>query len=224
MREEEPSPNASLPLEELRSSPPPRRGKRSCSLASHRRASWLPMREPRELLPSLFQFDKEGNRWKERTDGTVKFPKNKVTSRIYAVSITIRIVVGFMLLTCIWEFNFPPFMVLVIAILNDGEMKQLMCFLRSIYDLARLEDEVDFLTAQSEQDRQKRNNVKFWDAFRSKEIKLAFLVGGGLLVKKFTNVSETIMYDLKEGSLRGLEEGGTAKDLGFKLYCFCIFL
>ncbi|XLS82309.1 hypothetical protein HN51_048140, partial [Arachis hypogaea] len=143
---------------------------------------------------------------------------------IYAVSITIRIVVGFMLLTCIWEFNFPPFMVLVIAILNDGEMKQLMCFLRSIYDLARLEDEVDFLTAQSEQDRQKRNNVKFWDAFRSKEIKLAFLVGGGLLVKKFTNVSETIMYDLKEGSLRGLEEGGTAKDLGFKLYCFCIFL
>ncbi|XLU57629.1 hypothetical protein S245_052277, partial [Arachis hypogaea] len=38
---------------------------------------------------------------------------------IYVVSITIRIVVGFMLLTCIWEFNFPPFMVLVIAILND---------------------------------------------------------------------------------------------------------
>ncbi|XP_072071920.1 plasma membrane ATPase 2-like [Arachis hypogaea] len=38
---------------------------------------------------------------------------------IYDVSITIRIVVGFMLLTCIWEFNFPPFMVLVIAILND---------------------------------------------------------------------------------------------------------
>ncbi|XLU76196.1 hypothetical protein S245_035249, partial [Arachis hypogaea] len=97
---------------------------------------------------------------------------------------TIRIVVGFMLLTCIWEFNFPPFMVLVIAILNDGEMKQLMCFLRSIYDLARLEDEVDFLTAQSEQDRQKRNNVKFWHVFRSKEIRLAFLVGGGLLANK----------------------------------------
>ncbi|OMO52600.1 Cation-transporting P-type ATPase [Corchorus olitorius] len=39
---------------------------------------------------------------------------------IYAVSITIRIVLGFMLLTCIWKFNFPPFMVLIIAILNDG--------------------------------------------------------------------------------------------------------
>ncbi|XVF13440.1 hypothetical protein REPUB_Repub08aG0208000 [Reevesia pubescens] len=39
---------------------------------------------------------------------------------IYAVSITIRIVLGFMLLTLIWRFNFPPFMVLIIAILNDG--------------------------------------------------------------------------------------------------------
>ncbi|XP_062009960.1 plasma membrane ATPase 1-like isoform X1 [Rosa rugosa] len=39
---------------------------------------------------------------------------------IYAVSITIRIVLGFMLLALIWHFDFPPFMVLVIAILNDG--------------------------------------------------------------------------------------------------------
>ncbi|CAK9146188.1 unnamed protein product [Ilex paraguariensis] len=43
---------------------------------------------------------------------------------IYAVSITIRIVVsfllGFMLLNVFWKFDFPPFMVLVIAILNDG--------------------------------------------------------------------------------------------------------
>ncbi|XP_057791960.1 plasma membrane ATPase 1 [Salvia miltiorrhiza] len=39
---------------------------------------------------------------------------------IYAVSITIRIVVGFMMLALIWEFDFPPFMVLIIAILNDG--------------------------------------------------------------------------------------------------------
>ncbi|EEF29056.1 H(\+)-transporting atpase plant/fungi plasma membrane type, putative [Ricinus communis] len=39
---------------------------------------------------------------------------------IYAVSITIRIVLGFMLLALIWEFDFPPFMVLIIAILNDA--------------------------------------------------------------------------------------------------------
>eukprot|EP00268_Persea_americana_P011156 TRINITY_DN14676_c0_g1_i5.p1 TRINITY_DN14676_c0_g1~~TRINITY_DN14676_c0_g1_i5.p1 ORF type:complete len:920 (-),score=185.44 TRINITY_DN14676_c0_g1_i5:128-2887(-) len=39
---------------------------------------------------------------------------------IYAVSITIRIVLGFALLTLIWKYDFPPFMVLIIAILNDG--------------------------------------------------------------------------------------------------------
>ncbi|GAB4850041.1 Plasma membrane ATPase 4 [Ancistrocladus abbreviatus] len=39
---------------------------------------------------------------------------------IYAVSITIRIVLGFMLIAIIWKFDFSPFMVLIIAILNDG--------------------------------------------------------------------------------------------------------
>ncbi|KAJ0075520.1 hypothetical protein Patl1_34691 [Pistacia atlantica] len=39
---------------------------------------------------------------------------------IYAVSLTIRIVLGFLLLALIWKFDFSPFMVLVIAILNDG--------------------------------------------------------------------------------------------------------
>uniref|UniRef100_A0A7N0V2B3 Plasma membrane ATPase n=1 Tax=Kalanchoe fedtschenkoi TaxID=63787 RepID=A0A7N0V2B3_KALFE len=39
---------------------------------------------------------------------------------IYAVSITIRIVLGFMLIALIWKYDFAPFMVLIIAILNDG--------------------------------------------------------------------------------------------------------
>ncbi|XP_052309183.1 plasma membrane ATPase 2-like [Populus trichocarpa] len=39
---------------------------------------------------------------------------------IYAVSITIRIVLGFLILALIWKFDFSPFMVLIIAILNDG--------------------------------------------------------------------------------------------------------
>ncbi|KAK9054637.1 hypothetical protein SSX86_025716 [Deinandra increscens subsp. villosa] len=39
---------------------------------------------------------------------------------IYAVSITIRVVLGFMLLALIWQFDFSPFMILIIAILNDG--------------------------------------------------------------------------------------------------------
>ncbi|KAJ7551333.1 hypothetical protein O6H91_06G011000 [Diphasiastrum complanatum] len=45
-----------------------------------------------------------------------------VVAIIYAVSITIRIVLGFMLLTLIWKFDFSPFMILIIAILNDGTM------------------------------------------------------------------------------------------------------
>ncbi|KAH9670564.1 ATPase 11 plasma membrane-type-related [Citrus sinensis] len=41
------------------------------------------------------------------------------TVRIYAVSSTIHIGFAFRLLALIWQFNFPPFMVLIIAILND---------------------------------------------------------------------------------------------------------
>nr|ASM90208.1 plasma membrane H+ ATPase 9 [Sesuvium portulacastrum] len=39
---------------------------------------------------------------------------------IYAVSITIRVVFGFMFIALIWKFDFAPFMVLIIAVLNDG--------------------------------------------------------------------------------------------------------
>ncbi|GJR27461.1 zinc finger, PHD-type containing protein [Tanacetum coccineum] len=45
-----------------------------------------------------------------------------VAYQIYDVSITIRIVLGFMLLALIWRFNFPPLMVRIIAILNDGDI------------------------------------------------------------------------------------------------------
>ncbi|KAI8544783.1 hypothetical protein RHMOL_Rhmol08G0321700 [Rhododendron molle] len=47
---------------------------------------------------------------------------------IYAVSITIRIVLGFTLLALIWEYDFPPFMVLIIAILNDGNVRMWLNF------------------------------------------------------------------------------------------------
>ncbi|KAK8619667.1 hypothetical protein V6N13_135949 [Hibiscus sabdariffa] len=43
---------------------------------------------------------------------------------IYAISITVHIMLGFMLLALIWQFDFPSFMVigphLIIAILNNG--------------------------------------------------------------------------------------------------------
>jgi len=55
--------------------------------------------------------------------------------------------------------------------------------LGKIYDFDRLEDEVALLTAQSEQDRQKRADVRYGHVFKSKEIRLAFLAGAGLQVK-----------------------------------------
>lgn len=38
----------------------------------------------------------------------------------YACCTTIRIVTTFSLLACIWKFSYPPFLVLIIAVLNDG--------------------------------------------------------------------------------------------------------
>ncbi|KAG2210931.1 hypothetical protein INT47_000088 [Mucor saturninus] len=39
---------------------------------------------------------------------------------IYTCSVTIRVVVGFAILCFAFEYNFPPFMILILAILNDG--------------------------------------------------------------------------------------------------------
>ncbi|KAI8087624.1 uncharacterized protein B0P05DRAFT_531697, partial [Gilbertella persicaria] len=39
---------------------------------------------------------------------------------IYTCSVTIRVVVGFAILCFAFQYNFPPFMVLILAILNDG--------------------------------------------------------------------------------------------------------
>lgn len=56
--------------------------------------------------------------------------------------------------------------------------------LTKIYDFDRLEDEVASLTVQSEQDREKRGNKGLRDVLKSREIRLAFLAGGGLQVRK----------------------------------------
>ncbi|CEP09717.1 hypothetical protein [Parasitella parasitica] len=39
---------------------------------------------------------------------------------IYTCSVTIRVVIGFAILCFAFQYNFPPFMVLILAILNDG--------------------------------------------------------------------------------------------------------
>lgn len=54
--------------------------------------------------------------------------------------------------------------------------------LSNIYNYERLEDEVNYLTAVSEQEMQKRKNIRYMDVFRSTEIRNAFFVGAGLQV------------------------------------------
>lgn len=56
--------------------------------------------------------------------------------------------------------------------------------LAKIYDFARLEDEVILLTTNSERDQQRRDNIRYRNVFKSKEIRLAFLAGAGLQVRK----------------------------------------
>ncbi|OMO97701.1 Sugar/inositol transporter [Corchorus olitorius] len=66
--------------------------------------------------------------------------------------------------------------------------------LSKIYDLARLEDEIDHLSASLEQERQNQHTVKYMDVFKSKEIRLAFLAGAGLQAFQQLSGINTVMY------------------------------
>ncbi|KAF2300188.1 hypothetical protein GH714_010556 [Hevea brasiliensis] len=95
-------------------------------------------------------------------------------------------VVQFCLMLCMPESPRWLFM-------KDDKDKAIMV-LAKIYDLARLEDEIDQLSASSVEDRQKQNNGRYLDVFKSKEIRLAFLAGAGLQAfQQFTGIN-TVMY------------------------------
>lgn len=44
---------------------------------------------------------------------------------IYACAITIRVVLGFAVMAFAWKFDFPPFLILIVALLNDGTIMTL---------------------------------------------------------------------------------------------------
>nr|QZB02253.1 INT4 [Populus alba x Populus glandulosa] len=75
-----------------------------------------------------------------------------------------------------------------------NEKDKAIAILSKIYDIARLEDEIENLSVAEEEERQKRNDVKISDVFKSKEIRLAFLAGAGLQAfQQFTGIN-TVMY------------------------------
>ncbi|CAN0923101.1 Inositol transporter 1 [Linum grandiflorum] len=66
--------------------------------------------------------------------------------------------------------------------------------LARIYDIDRLEDEIESLSVASLEDRQEENKVSYFDVFKTKEIRLAFLAGAGLQAfQQFTGIN-TVMY------------------------------
>ncbi|RVW76862.1 Inositol transporter 1 [Vitis vinifera] len=58
-----------------------------------------------------------------------------------------------------------------------GNKSQAISVLSKIYDPERLEDEIDQLAAAAEEERQRKNAVRYRDVFKSKEMRLAFLAG-----------------------------------------------
>lgn len=65
----------------------------------------------------------------------------------------------------------------------QGNKSQAISVLSKIYDPERLEDEIDQLAAAAEEERQRKNAVRYRDVFKSKEMRLAFLAGAGLQVR-----------------------------------------
>ncbi|KAG8481252.1 hypothetical protein CXB51_026055 [Gossypium anomalum] len=95
-------------------------------------------------------------------------------------------VIQFLLMLCLPESPRWLFM--------KNEKDKAIAVLSKIYDIARLEDEVDHLSAALEEEQQRKNTVRYLDVFRTKEIRLAFLAGAGLQAfQQFTGIN-TVMY------------------------------
>ncbi|KAE8718352.1 putative inositol transporter 3 [Hibiscus syriacus] len=98
----------------------------------------------------------------------------------------ISAVIQFCLMLCLPESPRWLFM--------KNEKDKAIAVLSKIYDIARLEDEVDHLTVAEEEEHQRKKTVRYLDVFITKEIRLAFLAGAGLQAfQQFTGIN-TVMY------------------------------
>lgn len=64
----------------------------------------------------------------------------------------------------------------------QNDKAKAIAVLSKIYDISRLEDEINHLTAAEEEEHEKKNDVRLLNVFKSKEIRLAFFAGAGLQV------------------------------------------
>ncbi|PRQ60792.1 putative major facilitator, sugar transporter, major facilitator superfamily [Rosa chinensis] len=81
-----------------------------------------------------------------------------------------------------------------IYIYLQDDKEKAISVLSKIYEVSRLDDEIEYLSSQAEEERHKKDDVSYWQVFRSKEIRLAFIVGAGLQAfQQFTGIN-TVMY------------------------------
>lgn len=66
--------------------------------------------------------------------------------------------------------------------------------LSKIYDSYRLQEEIDQLAAALEEEQDRKNDVRYCDVFKSKEIRLALLAGAGLQAFQQLTGINTVMY------------------------------
>ncbi|XP_020584667.1 inositol transporter 1 isoform X2 [Phalaenopsis equestris] len=77
---------------------------------------------------------------------------------------------------------------------SKKEKVQAISVLSKIYDSDRLEEEIDLLASASTEDLCSNQTVSYFDVFRSKEMRHAFLAGAGLQAfQQFTGIN-TVMY------------------------------
>lgn len=75
-----------------------------------------------------------------------------------------------------------------------NEKSKAITVLSKIYDPDRLKTEIDQLSTALEEEQQREETVRYWDVFKVKEIRLAFIAGAGLQAfQQFTGIN-TVMY------------------------------
>ncbi|XP_068661413.1 inositol transporter 1-like [Aristolochia californica] len=75
-----------------------------------------------------------------------------------------------------------------------GDKSKAVAVLAKIFEPDRLEEEVDQLSVIAEEEFHSKKRLRFWDVFKIKEIRLAFLAGAGLQAfQQFTGIN-TVMY------------------------------
>ncbi|KAE8077175.1 hypothetical protein FH972_015765 [Carpinus fangiana] len=94
---------------------------------------------------------------------------------------------------------------------RKNERSKAIAVLSKIYDIARLEDEIDYLTAQSEEENKKKSDVRWMDVLKAKEIRLAFLAGAGLQAfQQFTGINTVMYYSPTIVQMAGFESNQLA--------------